>query len=418
MNTNRRVLVTGGAAGIGWAICRALAARGYRIALADIDAAAARAGVKELGDGHVALSVDLTDRASAAALPQLAAEALGRLDVIVNNAGMTDTSGKSLTGLPVSSFDRLIALNLSAVEAICSAAPRVLRPGSAIVNLASGAAWRPLALRGPYSATKAGIVALTEALAREYASRGIAVSAIAPGYTLTPLVQSLADEGLVDLEKVAAGIPLGRIALPEDIAAAVVFSASQEGRVLSGETLGVDGLGLFGPAPQGTAPAAGTAGSGSLAILSAPDGLLPEGAGGMAALQDPAGIAAAGPLNALIDFTALSPDTPAPQVLSHIREVAIRAAQAERRQDFSLLFVSGPGKSAESRAAVAAGGMLAKTLALEWAPSGIRVNALEWHGTELPDLLAVCRFLVGEGAAMITGQVVRAGLAKTWDGAA
>ncbi|MDF1726241.1 MAG: SDR family oxidoreductase [Sulfitobacter sp.] len=403
---DRKALVTGGATGIGWAICRRLASEGYRLVLADIDIETARARVAELGAEHVALHVDLTDRSAAAALPKLAAAALGGLDVIVNNAGMTDTSGKSLVDLPRDSFERLVALNLTGVEAICGAAPDVLGTGSAIVNLASGASWKPLALRGPYSATKAGILALTAGLGAEYRARGISVSAIAPGYTLTPLVQSLADEGLVDLETVAAGIPLGRIAQPEDIAKAVAFVASPEGRTLTGETLGVDGGGLAGPAPKGAGPLKGTAPKGRIAVLNLSADLTTDT--GMAALKDLDQVAQAGPLSAVIDATLLGQELEAHEILAHIRQTAIHVAQAERTADFALLFVLGQADKTTGMAAVAAGGMLARTIAQEWAPSGMRVNALEWQGTPTQDLLETARFLVSPDASLITGQVVRA----------
>ena len=222
----RRVLVTGGANGIGRAICLRLAADGYAVAVADIDAAEALRLSESMGPGHVALAVDLTDVKAAADLPAQAARALGGLDVVINNAGVTDSSGRMLVDLPQSAFDHLVAINLTAVEQVCKAAGEILAPGSSIVNLASGAAYRALALRGPYSATKAGIVALTSALAAEFEPLGITVSAIAPGYTVTPLVEELERTGRVNLEVVAATIPLGRLARPDDIASAVAFAAS------------------------------------------------------------------------------------------------------------------------------------------------------------------------------------------------
>ncbi|WP_010142346.1 SDR family NAD(P)-dependent oxidoreductase [Oceanicola sp. S124] len=248
-------LVTGGASGIGRAICTRLAADGYRVALADIDSARAHAAAAELGAGHAAFSIDLTQAAQAQALPGKVCKALGGLDLVVNNAGMTDSSGRGIACLPEADFARLVQLNLVAVEKICQAALGLLAPGGRIVNLSSGAAYRPLALRGPYSATKAAVTALTAALDAEAAPRGLRVSAVAPGYTLTPLVEDLAAAGRVDLEAVAAGIPLGRIAQPRDIAAAVAFLGSAAGAALGGQTLVVDGGGQLGTAPDMTWPA-------------------------------------------------------------------------------------------------------------------------------------------------------------------
>jgi NAD(P)-dependent dehydrogenase (short-subunit alcohol dehydrogenase family) len=341
-------------------------------------------------------------------LPSRAFDALGGLDIIINNAGMTDTTGLPLTELSVTSFDKLVALNLTAVDVICAAAADLLAPGAAIVNLASGASWRPLALRGPYSATKAGILALTRAFADTFASRGITVCAVAPGYTLTPLVQSLADQGLVDLDQVAAAIPLGRIARPEDIAAAVAFMVSPDGCVLSGETLLVDGGGLAGPPPlKHGAPHAGTFAKGAVAMIAAPDGADDDT---IIRLANSEQIETAGPLNAIMDFTPMTHPMDAQTLLSHMRDMAICASRAQKTADFCMLFVLSPGKSAKDNVAIEAAGMLAKTLALEWAPAGLRVNALEWRGSHSEQLLQLCHFLISEDASLVTGQFIRSRL--------
>lgn len=402
-DTDRPVaLVTGGAAGIGWAICRRLARDGYRIVLADIDAAEAEQHAAELGPLHVALEVDLTDAASAADLPARAAAAFGRLDVVVNNAGMTDTSGKSLIDLPAERFDRLVALNLAAVEHICASAPQVVSRGGRIVNLASGAAYRPLALRGPYSATKAGVVALTRALREEYARQGLSVVAVAPGYTRTPLVEALQQAGRVDLEVVASTITLGRIAEPEDIASAVAFAASAGARALSGQTLRVDG-GSFGPAPQGTAPAKGTGTGGQIAVLGGldvPGAVQLSGHGQLETLDR---------LSGVIDATGLSSHMTSTEMLRQARRTALACADAPgRAADFSLLFVSsiaGP----TGRVGQAAQAMLGRTLALEWARAGLRVNAIGWKGDDVGNLASLCIFLSGPDAALITGESLQAG---------
>lgn len=406
----RRALVTGGANGIGWETCRRLAASGYRVALADIDDEAAVTRVAELGSGHAALAVDLTDHNAASALPTRAAAALGGLDVIVNNAGVTDTSGSPIIALPDSAFRRLIDLNLSAVEAICASASNLLPSGSSIVNLASGASFRPLALRGPYSATKAGIVALTKAYADLLAPRGISVSAVAPGYTRTPLVEALHRAGRVDLNKVAATIPIGRLASPADIASVIAFLASDDGRALSGESIVVDGGGLAGPAPAGAAPQIGFDPEGRLAVIGADDAIASTMKDDVIGVSDSSGIEGCGPLRAVVDFSALVCRSGASSTLSAIRDTASAcAAHKARTADFSMLFVFDAGHGPETAAAVAAGEMLARTLALEWAPAGLRVNALRWRGATLEGLDHLCRFLVGGGAAMITGQAIHAG---------
>lgn len=403
-------LVTGGANGIGWAICKELAQRGYKVALADVDATKVEARAAELGRGHIALPVDLLDLNAAAALPTRAATALGGLDIVVNNAGMTDTTGKTLIDLPEEAFSRLIALNLSAVEVISSAASDLLLKGGAIVNLASGAAYRPLALRGPYSATKAGVVALTKALAMALAPRGISVSAVAPGYTLTPLVEALAREGRVDLDSVARAIPVGRVAIPEDIAAVVGFLLGPDARVLSGETLVVDGGGLVGPAPSAVAPAPGIGSDGTLVLMGMVDDLVDWPAPEPHLVTDVAEWPSAKRLAGVIDMTALADEANAATALERARRTAITCAMAPNRAAaFSLVFVLADSGGARAAAARASVGMLARTLALEWAPAGLRVNTIIWRGETKRGLGALCQFLAGPGAGYITGQVVEAG---------
>jgi NAD(P)-dependent dehydrogenase (short-subunit alcohol dehydrogenase family) len=399
-------LVTGGANGIGWAICQRLAADGYRVALADLDSAAAANRIATLGAAHRALPVDLTDRQAAANLPGQVVSEMGGLDVVINNAGMTVTDGQPLTTLPEADFDRLVALNLTAVEAICATASGLLPLGGRIVNLASGASWRPLALRGPYSATKAGIMAYTKALAADLAPRGITVTAVAPGYTRTPLVEALEAAGRVDLARVAAGIPMQRIAEPEDIAATVAFLAGPDSAAFAGGTLLVDGGGSIGPAPQAEAPRSGTAAQGEIAILGAlPDAT--EQADERAI--DRAALTGFGPMSALIDAEGLAGLGPADS-LARARQTALACAgHSDRTAGFALLFVSAAGTGPAASAAEAARAMLARTLALEWAPAGMRVNALTWHGHTTDGLAAACRFLTGPDAGFITGQALHAG---------
>jgi len=408
-NSQRRALVTGGAHGIGWAICRDLAGQGYLIALADIDAKVAAARVAALGDGHHAIAVDLLNADDAAGLPERAAALMGGLDVIVNNAGMTDTAGKPLIDLPDAAFQRLVALNLTAVTEICTASPKVLKPGSAIINLSSGAAFRPLALRGPYSATKAGVTALTKYMAQDFAPLGIAVTAIAPGYTLTPLVQDLAREGRVDLEKVSASIPMGRIARPEDIASVVGFCASPKGAAFSGETLGVDGGGLMGAPTQGTAPKAGTQSEGTVAVLGATEtqkAHLPRGTVALSSVEKISEVMA---LAGVVDLAPVDHVSPA-ALLEHSRAVALAcAANAVRTEDFALLYIAQAPESAQAWAATEARAMLARTLALEWATAGLRVNALSWHGDDPAALFSIADFLNGPKARFVTGLTIGAG---------
>lgn len=402
-----RVLVTGATGGIGWAICRRLAALGWRLALADRDADLAARHAAALGAGHVGLGADLTDPAAASALPARAATALGGLECVVNNAGITDSSGRMMIDLPRADFDRVTALNITAVEALCEAALALIAPGGSIVNLASGAAFRPLPVRGPYSATKAAVVALTRALAPRAVAQGVAITAVAPGYTRTPLVARLQDEGRVDLAAVARAIPSGRVADPEDIAAAVAFCAGPGGRALAGSVIGVDGGSSAGPAWSGPGPQAGSGAAG--VVVSVGPSILPECD---AALQDHAGLAAHPALAAIIDTRALTGSLSAAARLSQVQAIARAcAAHPGRARSVALLFVTAQGETASQQAASAALAMAARTLALEFAPAGIRVNCIVWNGQGTPeDLGALCRFLAGPEAVEITGQAIQAGL--------
>lgn len=399
-------LVTGGAGGIGWAICQRLAGAGYRVIVADLDADAARQRATDLGTGHAALGVDLTDPQAATSLVARTQEqAGGALRLVVNNAGMTDSGGHALTAMPQAVFDRIVALNLTAVQEICAQAQEVLKPGGVVINIASGAAWRALPQRGPYSATKAALVALTEALAPAFAVRGLRIGGVAPGYTLTPLIEDLHRTGRLDLEAVAAGIPLGRLATGHDIANAVAFMASDAGAVMVGQTLLVDGGSAQGQAPQTGAPERGTqAGPGALVWLGAPNdatGFVPASRESLGTIR---------PLGAVIDGTHRHGGAAPADVLNEARETARAcAAHPARSRDFALVLVCAHGDTPRGRAGQAAQAMLARTLSLEWAHAGLRVNAVAWRGSDEKDLAALCRFLAGPKAGYITGQTLVAG---------
>lgn len=241
--SGRVVLITGAAAGIGWAAARRFAAQGARVLIADIDADKAAIRARELGAAHGFFGVDMAKPEQVAEMVRYCVGRLGGLDVLVNNAGRTDTDGVGVVDQPVSVFENLVAVNLRGSLVAAEQAAAVMRNsgGGAIVNVASGAALRPVPFRNGYSASKAGVLAMTRHRACAWARDGIRVNAVAPGYTRTELVEALIARGRIDPVAVARRIPLGRMAAPEEIAAAIAFLASPRVSSITGSTFVVDG---------------------------------------------------------------------------------------------------------------------------------------------------------------------------------
>ncbi len=238
--SGRVILITGAATGIGWAAAQRFAARGARVLIADINADKAATAAAELGADHAFFAVDMAQPAEVA---EMVRYCVSRLDILVNNAGCTDTNGVGVVDQPMSVFERLVAVNLRGSLAAAGQAATVMRAsgGGAIVNVASGAALRPVPFRSGYSASKAGMLAMTRQHACAWARYGIRVNAVAPGYTRTELVEDLIARGRIDPGAVAGRIPLGRMAAPDEIAAAIVFLASARAGSIAGAILLVDG---------------------------------------------------------------------------------------------------------------------------------------------------------------------------------
>jgi NAD(P)-dependent dehydrogenase (short-subunit alcohol dehydrogenase family) len=236
----RTALVTGSTRGIGRAIAEALAAAGARVAVNSRDAEAAGETAAAIGGGAVGIAADLGTEGGPSSLVGAALQALGRMDVLVNNAGVA-MAADSLE-LSRSDWRRTLEVDLNAVF-FCSqeAARHMMASGSgSIVNIASVQAFAPLARRVAYATAKAGVVGMTKSLAAEWAPT-IRVNAVAPGYVATPMVEDLVRAGRVDPDAVAARTPMRRMARPEEVAAAVLFLASEAASYVTGETLMVDG---------------------------------------------------------------------------------------------------------------------------------------------------------------------------------
>ncbi|NAZ36684.1 L-iditol 2-dehydrogenase [Rubellimicrobium sp. CFH 75288] len=246
----RIALVTGGARGIGRAICEAYLREGARVAVADRLEAEARETAAALGPSAMPLALDVTDRDSLAAGVRAVEGAWGGIDILVNNAGIFNMAPlEEITPEDVRrQFDVNVAGTLFAAQAVVPGMRRRGR-GGAIINLSSQAGRRGEPRVAVYCATKAAVISITQSLALELAPDGIRVNAVAPGVVDTPMwdhVDSLFAryEGRPPGEKkrlVGEAVPLGRMGRPEDIAGPCVFLASDEARYVTAQTLNVDG---------------------------------------------------------------------------------------------------------------------------------------------------------------------------------
>lgn len=246
--TAHAAIVTGAADGIGWATAQRLAADGHRVALLDLRADAAIARAAELGPSHLGLGCDVTLSSDVDLAVAEVARRLGRIGVLVNNAGVGDQTGPTVDQ-QVAAFDRVLAVHLRGSFLMSQAVARHMLQGppvdgigrGAIVNLGSIASLGGLPSRNAYSAAKAGIGMMTRTLGCEWAAQGIRVNAIAPGYMLTPFMQKLVDEGKLDADQVRRRTPAGRLGSAQHIADAMLFLASDGAEFITGVTLPVDG---------------------------------------------------------------------------------------------------------------------------------------------------------------------------------
>jgi 3-oxoacyl-[acyl-carrier protein] reductase len=239
---NQVAVVTGAGRGIGHAIAVRLANEGARVAAVSRTEANAQKTAGEINaaraDAAKAYSVDVADHAAVQAAGARILADFGRVDILVNNAGVT-RDGLSMR-MPVEDWDTVLNTNLKGafnfVQALMR--PMIKQRSGRIINISSVIGLIGNAGQANYAASKAGLLGLTKSLARELASRGITVNAIAPGLIETDMTGVLSDE---IRQSILQKIPLGKLGQPDDIAAAVAYLASAEARYITGQVLAVDG---------------------------------------------------------------------------------------------------------------------------------------------------------------------------------
>ncbi len=243
---NKTAVITGSARGIGKAIATEFAKLGANVVISDINAEMCEETAKELNAGilkssensAIAIAADVTDSSAVEALVKGAVEKFGSLDVVVNNAGITrDTL---LVRMSEEDWDTVIRINLRGSFNVTRASAKIMmkQRSGRIVNIASVVGMRGNAGQANYSASKAGLIGLTKSAALELAPRGVTVNAVAPGFINTEMTDAMTEQAT---EAFLKTVPLRRKGEPEDVAAAVLFLASESASYITGQTISVCG---------------------------------------------------------------------------------------------------------------------------------------------------------------------------------
>lgn len=235
-------IVTGAGSGMGTVIAETYAREGAKVGVLDIDEAAARKVADSIGDAAIPLRCDVANKPDIDAAVAATVKKFGRLDILVNNAGISHVN-KPLLDIDEAEFDRVFAVNVKGLFVFSQAAVAQFRRngGGVIVNIGSTAGLRPRPGLSAYNATKGAVHNLTKTLAVELAPDKVRVCAIAPVATDTPLLPTFLGNAEGMREKFIATVPLGRLALPKDIANVALFLASDEAEFVTGNIVEVDG---------------------------------------------------------------------------------------------------------------------------------------------------------------------------------
>ena len=234
----KAALVTGASGGIGGAIARALHAAGAKVVLAGTRRPALEALGAALGERAFVASCDLADSAAGDALVKASEEAAGQLDILVNNAGLT--RDQLALRMKDEDWQKVLDVDLTAGFRLARAAMRGMmrRRWGRIIGITSVVAVTGNPGQANYAAAKAGMIGMSKALAAEVASRGITVNCVAPGFIATAMTEALSAE---QRQRLDTAIPMGRVGTPDEVAACVLFLASDEARYVTGHTLHVNG---------------------------------------------------------------------------------------------------------------------------------------------------------------------------------